>query len=335
VKKSKVSVKKRASTKKRSGNKLEPSDTATNDSKKQKVSPWNALKKNGKLRAAVVVGGEPTLNSVESQEKPVGPNATSHPARGTSASDSPARSNWAKNINIINAVKAFAEPTQQYQLGGERLKSVCTVVPSRPIPSTIPLDDTNKLVCTIGRQHANDVCLNSLRYKDVISRRHAKIVHDPVAHTWTLTDLGSLNGTFVNNIRVSNRVLQFGDELVFGGPPGTKLGDIRPQPESEFRFRFEKYTADGNTEEAKEEEVGLRTVLDTLKEVQEYGSIIVGLVVAPFFIREYLSVLDPLVAWLGLDADNTLHAGAVLIGAIVMFLILLWSVVTAWKKCSA
>ena len=52
---------------------------------------------------------------------------------------------------------------------------------------------------------------------DGISRKHAKVVQDPVGHS--LVDLGSTNGTFLNGARLPPRkpaVLQGGDTVTLG-----------------------------------------------------------------------------------------------------------------------
>ena len=48
-----------------------------------------------------------------------------------------------------------------------------------------------------------------------VSRQHAEI--RPSGTGFVLADLGSTNGSKVNGIKVSERVLQDGDELTFGG----------------------------------------------------------------------------------------------------------------------
>jgi len=73
----------------------------------------------------------------------------------------------------------------------------------------------------------------------MISRTHAKIQAAP-DNTFTLTDLNSTNGVFVNNRRINSHILREGDVIIFGGAlPTTKLGDILFQPNSEFVYRFE------------------------------------------------------------------------------------------------
>lgn len=47
-----------------------------------------------------------------------------------------------------------------------------------------------------------------------VSRNHAEI--RPQGDRWALADLGSTNGSRINGVRVSNQVLEDGDELTFG-----------------------------------------------------------------------------------------------------------------------
>lgn len=63
---------------------------------------------------------------------------------------------------------------------------------------------------TIGREEDNDIRLND----DRVSRFHAKIQED--AGRVILTDLDSTNGTRVNGHPVRMRVLQLGDQILFG-----------------------------------------------------------------------------------------------------------------------
>jgi hypothetical protein len=50
----------------------------------------------------------------------------------------------------------------------------------------------------------------------------------------------SKNGVFVNDRRIEAVQLVPGDVIVFGGAtPTTKVGDLLPQPMSEFRYTFE------------------------------------------------------------------------------------------------
>ena len=62
----------------------------------------------------------------------------------------------------------------------------------------------------IGRNPECSVCLDDV----TVSRRHAEI--RSVDDHYVVTDLGSLNGTYVNQERVEEVVLQNGDELQVG-----------------------------------------------------------------------------------------------------------------------
>lgn len=68
----------------------------------------------------------------------------------------------------------------------------------------------------IGRAADQEVFLDDI----TVSRRHAELRLD--GNTWTLVDLGSLNGTYVNKEAVQEAPLVSGDEIQIG----------------KFRFRF-------------------------------------------------------------------------------------------------
>ena len=62
----------------------------------------------------------------------------------------------------------------------------------------------------IGRSPECDVFLDDV----TVSRRHAELVR--AGETFTITDLGSLNGTFVNRRRIESAPLEDDDELQIG-----------------------------------------------------------------------------------------------------------------------
>jgi FOG: FHA domain len=66
-------------------------------------------------------------------------------------------------------------------------------------------------IITIGRLPENKICISNMG----ISRRHAKLEKDS-SNNFTLTDFNSLNGTFVNNKKVSKAVLSGGDTITIG-----------------------------------------------------------------------------------------------------------------------
>ena len=63
---------------------------------------------------------------------------------------------------------------------------------------------------TIGRSHSNMLSLDGAE----VSRRHAEIVKD--GDRYTLRDVGSVAGTFVNDERVTEHTLGHGDHIRIG-----------------------------------------------------------------------------------------------------------------------
>lgn len=63
---------------------------------------------------------------------------------------------------------------------------------------------------TVGRHPQSDIFLNDI----TVSRRHAELRRDAAAYM--VSDLGSLNGTYVNRERVDTSPLSSGDELQIG-----------------------------------------------------------------------------------------------------------------------
>jgi pSer/pThr/pTyr-binding forkhead associated (FHA) protein len=74
---------------------------------------------------------------------------------------------------------------------------------------------------TIGRDGENEIVLA----ENTVSRQHARVLRDGQGQ-FTLTDLGSANGVYVNGMRVQRAILSMGDEI--------KIGD------NYFRFQSEK-----------------------------------------------------------------------------------------------
>ena len=63
---------------------------------------------------------------------------------------------------------------------------------------------------TVGRHPASDIFLDDI----TVSRRHVTI--DSAGGVYTLRDVGSLNGTYVNKERCDAATLQHGDEIQVG-----------------------------------------------------------------------------------------------------------------------
>ena len=68
----------------------------------------------------------------------------------------------------------------------------------------------NSSETSIGRASENDVVLDDV----TVSRKHANIRR--AGERFELIDLGSLNGTYVNNNSIARATLSSGDEIQFG-----------------------------------------------------------------------------------------------------------------------
>jgi aspartyl protease family protein len=67
-------------------------------------------------------------------------------------------------------------------------------------------------IITIGRHSGNDIIINDNK----VSRYHLQIIRDDTGN-FRVVDLGSTNGTYVNNWKISGEVkLSYGDELRIG-----------------------------------------------------------------------------------------------------------------------
>lgn len=77
----------------------------------------------------------------------------------------------------------------------------------------------------IGRSADADICVNL----DAVSRQHARIDQQP--NGFWLTDLGSRNGTFHEEVRISEPVrLLDGDRIVLGGAVSLRFVDLLATP---------------------------------------------------------------------------------------------------------
>ena len=96
--------------------------------------------------------------------------------------------------------------------------------------SEIPLDREET---TIGRKPENTIHVDNL----AVSGRHARILK--IGSKAILEDLGSTNGTFVNDKQVTKHILQHGDTILVGKHVLTfvsledKPAEVVPEPEEE------------------------------------------------------------------------------------------------------
>ena len=92
----------------------------------------------------------------------------------------------------------------------------------------------------IGRVPENDIVAE----RDSVSRRHARLLRSDT-EGWCLEDLGSTNGSFVNDIRIQRQPLADGDQL--------RIGDV-----------IYKFLVGANVEAAYHEEIYRLAILDGL-----------------------------------------------------------------------
>lgn len=108
------------------------------------------------------------------------------------------------------------------------------------IPSVIPLK-CGKTV--IGRGSQSDVILNAQRDgKFIISRKHAIIEIYPSAnkqYECILGDLGAINGTYVNEVRISRYTIKSGDIIQFGGMCDVPEGYILEHSDVSVKYKFQ------------------------------------------------------------------------------------------------
>lgn len=122
--------------------------------------------------------------------------------------------------NLPVSLHAIEHPSLPVGTWDETVQS--DIEPDKLVPSAPPrfivtnngsvMSDVSMLKkrLLLGRSVHNDIAINS-RF---ISRHHALLVHH--GSTTFLMDLNSSNGTFVNSVRVSNRVLAHDDVITIG-----------------------------------------------------------------------------------------------------------------------
>jgi diguanylate cyclase (GGDEF)-like protein len=111
--------------------------------------------------------------------------------------------------------EGFEAQTARYDVGWlnkarlEKKQPTLYVLRGAEAGTRIPL---SKDSLTLGRTVDADLVFHD----DQISRRHARISLDPVSSTYFLEDLGSTNGTFLNDRPVTKGQLKDGDKIFLG-----------------------------------------------------------------------------------------------------------------------
>ena len=111
-----------------------------------------------------------------------------------------------KESDTQSFAPAFEE--KEPLVGIEPQKEAVLVVAKGPVVGQRFLLDKSEV--TLGRDPASDIFLDDI----TVSRKHAKIeINLPEV---TLMDVGSLNGTYVNSVRIEKTNLKNSDELQVG-----------------------------------------------------------------------------------------------------------------------
>ena len=102
----------------------------------------------------------------------------------------------------------FAEPLDDTSVEALPVGTALLVVRRGPNAGSRFLLDSD--LTTVGRHPGSDIFLDDV----TVSRRHAEFYRH--AHGFTVRDVGSLNGTYVNRDRIEEAALADGDEVQVG-----------------------------------------------------------------------------------------------------------------------
>jgi pSer/pThr/pTyr-binding forkhead associated (FHA) protein len=116
---------------------------------------------------------------------------------------------------------------------------------------------------TIGRSRRADITMDSEKYPVTLSRLHVTLWREALGNSnyqWHVSDKNTLNGTFINCVKVQDSVINHGDLLTLGGGAGLELGERSDLLASDLVFRFE---IAGETEVASTLTVNQLNVVET------------------------------------------------------------------------
>jgi len=110
--------------------------------------------------------------------------------------------------------------------------------PTLDIPRRVRLVPGCGSTVKFGRDTSKvNVWLDSKKVPNMISRLHAFCEWKP-PNSWQIRDNGSVNGIFVNDVKVLQQTLRVDDVITFGGGAKLGLGQSLSQPYSEFTYKY-------------------------------------------------------------------------------------------------
>lgn len=123
-------------------------------------------------------------------------------------------------------------------------------------------------VTVIGRRHSCDLCIPLMS----VSKRHCQLNYDD--GVLKIRDLGSRNGTYLNDKRIDEAVIQAGDSIKIG--PLTFVLQIDGQPKDIAKPDLaarDLSRQDAATEDTVDEQLDNFAELDELDSLEETGSV--------------------------------------------------------------
>jgi len=110
----------------------------------------------------------------------------------------------------LSPVEADVETEEEIAVPDEELSAGAAMLVVKRGPNAGTRFVLAKPATTVGRHPESDMFLDDI----TVSRRHAEINND--SGSFRITDMGSLNGTYVNKLRVEQADLSSGDEVQIG-----------------------------------------------------------------------------------------------------------------------
>lgn len=136
-----------------------------------------------------------------SNEAGTGSPTTPSPAAGSPASAHAAASGAAGDINsLAHLVSATTTKETARSAMPSQAATMLVIIDGPHAGATFPLDQGN---ITLGRSTHNTIVLDD----EYVSGHHARVYQDPQSGQWVVEDLGSTNGTYINESRMPGRAV--------------------------------------------------------------------------------------------------------------------------------
>lgn len=113
-------------------------------------------------------------------------------------------------LNTPQSTVSYAPPFVEEDLGES--SDSATLIELDQVEGTAGrrMHDVGHDIISVGRSHPSDIVLDDV----TVSREHARISFED--RGFKIVDCGSLNGTYVNRVRVDSVYLRNGDEIQIG-----------------------------------------------------------------------------------------------------------------------